>query len=403
MTALFRLIACPLLCLSLFLSTPAFAQTAQPDDAAHRADIIRILHSFGTADLLLRGTRQGLRENVKDNPALLDELLKRTDGLEIVGRLEERLIPFVAYILPKPQAARLAAFLDTGTGHKLADFQFRKELDPTLVFDANQYSVSEQRILLATFQDKELSAGITQMKSFFSQTEFKAMFRSFLADEKIDLFRDARSQLASALGSLVDEAAGSAPRANPVKPTDPFGQIVERMTRESLKINKQYQQSIADSGLSNILAAEKLVSLTHIQSSLRGLVTVKAALERRQADMAALIEKSVQDGRDLPDSYPFKKEVLQGWETGLGNGYSRQLAFGENQQRLLGLYERILQLVEGNQQFINFKDGMLVFNNDDLLKNYNGLVEQINLTVKDESALTQNSQTALKKTIEDLK
>jgi hypothetical protein len=385
------------LCASLSLA----AETTAVIDDGHRKAVTRMLRAMEFSSMVLQGMRDGMVQRYGGEPSA--PWLRRLDGPEAMDRMEAKLLPFIAPIMPRDDALRLTSFLETSAGRKVVAFWREQAKKPDLRFDGSRLTPAE-RVEFMKFATSPLPKRIEEITKALKDPQLVAAMKSFIEESNLDPLGETRSFLADRMENALDQPEGAAaPPARRPPPSEPLALLFDRFMTRMMDIGTRYANAAKTSDLGDWLAPEKLAQPGSVNAGRESLQKLRLALAQRQTDISKAMDEALQEGRQLPMPADTRQLVMTEFERGLSRGYARQIAFTENQQRILDLYGRILGVVESAQGGLTASEGRLVFNDERLAAEYNTLFGDLQREAQREAEITQASQEAVRTIIKKLR
>jgi hypothetical protein len=373
----------------LCFSHPLFAD-AEPT-GTYRANIITTIQELHAHDIAIAGYRQALQKNLSDDPDLITEQLNRLREPAVLSRLDDRLIPLFATKFSPKTADKLVNFLNTAAGRKMAALMLLRIENPSTPLSEADFTPAEKVVLANADKDKELAQGFSNFSTIWYSEQAKTTMTEFFAVEKLNLVYVADEYVAKHVKEAQNANSTEDPILSSENNNNAFFRLAAYFSTRAKQINGQYAEALKNlTDLHGLLGVEILSSPARIQRGLDAIPAAQQALEQRQDDVDALIGSTLKKAGTLSTT-PFIQPIVERWKTNVEASYSSQITLGENQRRLMSLYQRVLILVQNNESLVEFKDNKILFKDVDLLKTYNSLIEQVTQELARERQLSGSS------------
>ncbi len=378
------------------------AETAAIIDDGHRQALVRVMRAMELSSTVLQGMRESLAQRHGGDPSA--PWLRRLEGPDAMDRLEAKLLPFIAPIMPIDDAVRLTVFLESPAGRKLVVFWHEQARNPELRFDRSQLTSSEL-VEFAKFAYGPLSKRIEEVTKVLKDPQLAAAMRGFIAESNLDPLGETRSFMAERIeNALKQQEAGVAiPEPRRQAPSEPLAVLFDRFITRMLGIGARYSEAVKTSDLGGFFAPEKLIRPDSVKSGREQLAKLRVALAQLQSDISKAMDEVILEGRQMPIPAEMRQQIMTEFERGLSRGYARQIDFAENQQRILDIAGRIFMFAELAQGKLTVSQGRLILENEQLTAEYNKLFEDLQREIKREGEITQASQEAVRNIIKKLR
>lgn len=405
MIALRRLFIIVLLAISL----PAIAQRAAligpVSDPRYKTRVQNVIHALRINEVLLEGIRRSVRQRLADQPAALQDALQRLNQPDLHKRFEEMTLPYYADFIPSRAAEPLDLFFVSSAGVKMAEMMYQSFIDPKRQIDFKKFTADEQRLVNWISRYPDAQKALQDIRTFNPPPEFKQDLFAFFEGEKIFPPRPNNAQLADTLQRYLDDPDGAEIQVG--SSSAPEVRLIAAMLQRAQQINQQYSDSVSRLGIDNVLTPKVLSSGPAITEYLQKVSDMQKALEQRRTAVAAHIEQSAAESRQFASTMhaASRKKFTEGFEERLAEGYVSDLAFAENQQKLLGLYQKILRLAEANTGKIHFDTDrdVLVFADNDALAAYNNLLGQVTQEALNEQKIRSDKNDRIQNVLQKLR
>lgn len=368
--------------LALPASTPLAEDAA--DLTLRQQAVQRFAKASGTTAYLARVVRKALRDA---KPAAGAPDPREFENELTPDNVERRIVPVLARHLDIKDASELEDFLKSPYGANLTA-RFGEVLSRApLPGEPIRPSAADKRVADQFALTK--AAGIWTSLQKRAEADLGAMWRQWGREVGTTRQMGILARLLADPEAPVD--SGEPPET--VAFMRSFARILRDTMQEMRRGTEEYEAAATAARLAERTRPEMLVAPEQATASRQTIVRLQAALTKRQAVVETALENATRRVRALPaPSAQRQDELRQGIELAMERNYALFLEFGENQRRLLDLFDRIFALAETHQKNLTVQDGKLLFPDSDSLATFRDLARQIREEADREAALSDKAR-----------
>lgn len=369
----------------VLLALPAAAPLAEEaaDEAFRQQVVQRFSQGTGAAAHLARLVRKALLE-AKPSPAgdprdFVNELTEE--------KVERRIVPVLARHLSTAEASEIDRYLKSKEGAKLvAEFSAVLRRAP-LPGDPTRPSAADRRVadrFALTAASRHWAAAQKR-----ADADLAAMWRTWMTEV-------VTTRQVETLGRLLADPEAPITTGEPAEAIEflrSFARILRDVMQDMQRANEEYQTAAANAGLAERTTPKMLAAPEQVAASRQAIVRLQDALTTRQRVVESLLEDATRRIREMPAPNVVQgKQFVQGIERAMERNYAFFLEFGENQRRLLDLFDRIFVLAETHQRNLTVQDGKLIFPDNESLATFRDLARQLGEEADRETALIDKAR-----------
>lgn len=371
--------------LCLVFSGMLAAQTQPTPD--HLAHLQALIEKTGFPTIVAEQMQQRLDQSPDILSALRMQVLRtRFQDKDFAERLTRITSEALAPQVSDDAAVRLSAALDVEGVRKLLQASMRQ------IRPLPSLTPQDQKKLQA-LDYYAILTDMTQLAEAVSAPDTRVKVMAFSYSECIPLFAATDSQL-SAWRSDQGNAQSATMQALAAERSMLFDYYTESLSR-SHQVYTTYNTQIRQLYLTGILSPATLVSDGLIKAYLNKVDQALAVLDEYKQNSHAVTQEAITRLHALPLSRSSLQFMQGDWEKQLEQDYTQVLSFQENQQKILYLYRRILQLSQDNLGKITQKDKTLVFDSEDTMGVYNALIQHVRNAIAEEKTLKDPAEALL--------